>query len=139
MASSILQSLRGAKLGFNEKETANIAKSVTAGLNAAKIAAKQTNDFDKFGYMDRLKDLQTDIRNAISSLEHSFGNLKPGMVTYDANGKMMINNNYNYAPGEKEGVQGLIDDYKTLRGSEKAVSRQIKEYEDVLAINKPKK
>ena len=166
VASSILQSLRGAKLGFNEKETANIAKSVAAGLNAAKTAAKQTNDFDKFGYMDRLRDLQTDItgvknesgttsivkkemkeqieylndiKNAISSLEHSFGNLKPGMVTYDANGKMMINNNYNYAPGEKEGVQGLINDYETLRGSEKKVSKQIKEYESVLAINKPSK
>ncbi len=166
--STIMQSLRGAKIGFDAKDTSNIARAVTEGINAAKKSAKRTNEFDKFGYLDRLKDLQTDItgvknesgttsivkkemkeqtellnniKNAISSLEHSFGNLKPGAISYDSNGKMSINvsGNYHYDVGEKESIQSLIDQYEALRESEKATTKQIKEYEDVLAINKPPK
>lgn len=163
----IMQTLNGAKVGFDSKETANIARAVTEGINAARKAAKRTNDFNKFGFMDRLKDLGTDltgvknesgttsivkkeikeqteclnnIKNAINSLEHSFGNLKPGAINYDPNGRMSANTtgNYHYDVGEREQIESLINQYESLRASEKAVTKQIKEYEEVLEINKPK-
>lgn len=164
--SATLQALRGAKIGFDAKETANIAKAVTSGIEAAKKSVKMTNNFDKFGYMDRLKDFGTDltgvknesgttsivkkelkeqtellnnIRNAINSLEHSFGNLQPGAIMYDQNGKMSVDvtGNYHYATGQKESIQSLINQYEALRENEKATAKQIKEYEEVLNINKP--
>lgn len=165
---TMLQALRGARLGFDTKAVENIAKAVSDGVNAATKATKIRNDYDKFGFFDRLKDLGTDvtgiknesgttsalkaalkeqnenlnnIRNAISSLEHSFGNLKPGAISYDKNGKMTLNvsGTYQYAVGEKESIQSLINQYETLRQSEKATTKQIKEFEEVLAINKPPK
>lgn len=164
--STVLQTLSGAKVGFDAKDTANIAKAITSGIEAAKKATKLRNDYDKFGFLDRLRDLGTDlsgvknasgttsivrekmkeqteclnnIKNAISSLEHTFGNLKPGAIMYDQSGKITINEtgNYHYEVGEKENIQSLIQQYTTLRESEKATTKQIKEYEDVLAINKP--
>lgn len=165
---SLLQAFRGAKIGFDAKDTQGLVSAITAGIEASKKAAKITIDHDKMGFVDRVKDSWTDISgiknesgttsmtkkaikeltetlndltNGVSSLEHALGNLNPGAITYDSQGKIQINNTgtYTYAPGERESIEHLIRQYEQLRKSQKSVSKEIKEYEEILATKGDKK
>lgn len=168
IVASILQAFRGAKIGFDAKDTQNLVCAIQAGIEASKKAAKITIDHDKMGFVDRVRDNWTDIsgiknesgttsitkkaikelnetlndlNNGVSSLEHALGNLKPGAIMYDAQGKIQINNTgtYTYAQGERESIEHLIRQYEQLRKSQKSVSKEIKEYEEILATKGDKK
>lgn len=109
-----MQALRGVKGGLSAKDTKGLSGTIAAGLSAAKTAVKRTNDFDKFGYLDRLRDLGTDltgvknesgttsivkdhlkqqreslrdIESALRAQEVRFGNLPAGMINMVADEK----------------------------------------------------
>ena len=102
-----MQALRGVKGGLSAKDTKGITGAIGAGLGAAKTAVKKTNDFDKFGYLDRLRDLGTDLTGVknesgttnivkgkqknlldyqqrletdLNAIEQRLGNLPPGLL-----------------------------------------------------------
>lgn len=124
MAAAI-QAMTGAKNGAFGKDP-KLSKAIADGVDAAKSAVKRTNDFDRFGYMDRLRDLQTDItgvrnesgttsivkqhlkqqtetlhdiQNMINSMEHQFGNMPPGILDRrynETSGKLDLSISGNY-------------------------------------------
>ena len=110
----VAQAFQGAKGGFTSKDIKGLGGVISNGLNAAKAATKRTNDFDKFGYLDRLRDLGTDItgvknesgttsivkdhlkqqreslrdiESALRAQEVRFGNLPAGMINMMADEK----------------------------------------------------
>jgi hypothetical protein len=167
IASTVIQGLQGAKVGFSSKDLNSISKMITEGINAAKAAATRTNNFDKFGYIDRLKDLGTDltgvknqsgttslvkteikeqtellndVRNMISSIEHQFGNLNPGVIVSKRNeNKLEITVDSDFKASDPTNAAALekqIARYEELRDMEKNITKSIEEYNKVLDINK---
>ena len=57
----VIQAATAATKGFKSNDIKGIGGTVSAGVGAAKAAVKRTNDFDRFSYIDRLKDLGTDL------------------------------------------------------------------------------
>lgn len=158
MASTIISALRGAKLGFTDKEAENLGKAIAAGINAAKRTAKIRNDRDKFSFADSLHDLGSDllgiknqsgttheisgrikelqenltkIENGISMMNHELSMKNSQSLKFDGNGNISINENYNFAPGERENVQYTIDQYNRLLKARKDTSKEIKEYQEI--------
>ena len=169
-----MQTMRGVKEGFSAKDIKGLSGVITAGINAAKVATKRTNDFDKFGYLDRLKDLGTDItgvknesgttsivkehlkqqkeslrdiESALRAQEVRFGNLPAGMIKMESDDKgkhkyVVASSNsavWNNNPTiSRDSIISEVENWESMREAQRKIEKSNKEYEDVLAINKPK-
>lgn len=158
-----IQFLSGAynAAGSNPK---GIIDAITKGYDAAVKAAAGRNTRDKIPLEQRMDDIRTDllgvknesgttseiskkikqqnekltdISNALNALSYQLGNLPTGSVTYGADG-MPKANEAMLTGRELEAVNTLTEAYKDLRNSQKATTKEVKEYQDILDAKKKK-